>query len=162
MIQNTKEVGSSIHVWSIIKNFEKFKVGDTSTRNVSNSCGFGDTNLELENVTSDSATQESPDLSTFSMNLDDEEDIMGGSSSKKPIGVKKAKLKRKIDEQTSLVINTVEEGKTKLLEKLEKTNPQRQQHLEIQNKNYALKKFKEENKILFRDLNSIQDPNVRA
>ncbi|KAF3554998.1 hypothetical protein F2Q69_00014905 [Brassica cretica] len=62
------------HVWSIIKNFEKFKEGDTSTRNVSNSCGFGDTNPELENVTSDSATQESPDLSTFSMNLDDEKD----------------------------------------------------------------------------------------
>ena len=56
----------------------------------------------------------------------------------------------------------MEEGNKKLLEKLEKTSTQRQQHLEIQNKNYALWKFKEENKILFRDLNSIQDPNVRA
>lgn len=42
----------------------------------------------------------------FSINLDDEEDRMGRS--KKPIGVKKAKLKRKIDDQTSLVINTLE------------------------------------------------------
>ena len=33
------------------------------------------------------ATQESPGLTTFSMNLDDEEDRMGGSLSKKPIGV---------------------------------------------------------------------------
>ena len=150
------------HVWSIIKKFEKFKDGDTSTKKVSNSCGFGDTNPELENVTSDSATQESPGLSTFSMNLDDEEDRMGGSSSKKPIGVKQTKLKRKNVDQTSLVINILEEKNKKLSEKLEKTSAQRHQHLEIQNKNYALKKFKKENKILFRDLNSIQDPNVRA
>ncbi|KAF2608606.1 hypothetical protein F2Q68_00045258 [Brassica cretica] len=96
------------------------------------------------------------------MNLDDEEDRMGGSSSKKTIGVKKAKLKRKNVDQTSLVINTLEEKNKKLSEKLEKTSAQRHQHLEIQNKNYTLKKFKEENKILFRDLNSIQDPNFRA
>ena len=75
------------HVWSIIKNFEKFKDGDTSTRKVSNSFGFEDTNPQLENVTYDFATQESPGLTTFSMNLDDEEDRMGGSLSKKPIGV---------------------------------------------------------------------------
>ena len=31
------------HVWSIIKNFEKFNDGDTSTRKVLNSYGFGDT-----------------------------------------------------------------------------------------------------------------------
>ena len=53
------------HVWSIIKNFEKFKDCDTFMRKVSNSCGFGDTNPELENITSDSTTQESPGLSIF-------------------------------------------------------------------------------------------------
>ena len=34
--------------------------------------------------------------------------------------------------------------------------------MEIQSRNYALKELKEENKILFRDLASIQDPNIRA
>ena len=53
------------HVWSIINNFEKFKDGDTSTRKVSNSCGFRDTNPELEIVTSDPVTQKSPGLSIF-------------------------------------------------------------------------------------------------
>ena len=56
----------------------------------------------------------------------------------------------------------MEEGNKKLLEKLEKTSAQRQQYLEIQNKTYGLKKFKEENEILFCDLNSIQVPSIRA
>ncbi|EFH55039.1 hypothetical protein ARALYDRAFT_901044 [Arabidopsis lyrata subsp. lyrata] len=38
---------------------------------------------------------------------------------------------------------------------------QRQQQLEIQSKNYALKELKEENKILLCDLNTM-DPNVRG
>ncbi|KAL0836624.1 hypothetical protein Bca101_088514 [Brassica carinata] len=76
------------YVWNNIKNLEKFN--DTYAKKVSNSCGFGDTNSA-----SDSATQESPGLSSFSLNLDDEEDIIGGSSSKRPIEVKKSKLKRK-------------------------------------------------------------------
>ena len=44
------------HVWNIINFFEKFKDGDMSARNMSNSCGFGDTNSEFENHNSDSAT----------------------------------------------------------------------------------------------------------
>ena len=124
---------------------------------MSNSCGFGDTNSA-----SDSATQESLGLSSFSLNLDDKEDIIGGSSFKRPIRVKKSKLKRKKADQTSLVINTLEEGNKQLLEQLKKTSAQREHHLEIQSRNYALKKQKEENKILFCDVNSIQDSKVRA
>ena len=76
--------------------------------------------------------------------------------------MKKSKSKRKIDDQTSTVINTLEEGNRQLLEQLKKTTAHRQHHLEIQSKNYALKELKEENKILFQDINSIQDPNIRA
>ncbi|KAG2309043.1 hypothetical protein Bca52824_028791 [Brassica carinata] len=36
------------HVWNIIKNFEKFN--DTSSKKVSNSCGFGDTNSASDSV----------------------------------------------------------------------------------------------------------------
>ena len=43
-----------------------------------------------------------------------------------------------------------------------KTTTQGEHHLEIQSRNYALKELKEENKILFRDLASIQDSNIRA
>ena len=56
----------------------------------------------------------------------------------------------------------MEEGNKQLLEQLKKTSTQREHHLEIQSRNYALIKQKEENKILFCDVNSIQDPKVRA
>ncbi|KAF3497277.1 hypothetical protein DY000_02052647, partial [Brassica cretica] len=116
----------------------------------------------FENPNSDCGTQESPGLFSFPLNLDTEEDTIGGSLSKRPMGVKKSKLKRKNDDQTSLVINTMEVGNKKLLKQLEKTSTQRQQLLEIQSKNYALKKLREENKILFCDVNSIQNPKVCA
>ena len=45
-----------------------------------------------------------------------------------------------------------QEGNKQLSEELKKTSAQRQQHLEIQNRNYALRKFKEENDILFCDV----------
>ncbi|KAF3603699.1 hypothetical protein F2Q69_00036889 [Brassica cretica] len=44
------------YLWNNIKNLEKFN--DTYAKKVSNSCGFGDTNSA-----SDSATQESPEIS---------------------------------------------------------------------------------------------------
>ena len=131
------------HVWNIIKNFEKFQDQDTHARQVRNPCGIGYTSSESENPTPDSAAQASPGLSSFSLNLDDNEDVTDGTSSQRPIGVKKSKLKRKCDDQTSIVINTLEEGNKRLLEQLEKTTAQREHHLEIQSRNYALKELKE-------------------
>ncbi|EFH42060.1 hypothetical protein ARALYDRAFT_918072 [Arabidopsis lyrata subsp. lyrata] len=87
--QNFKSGWKFDHVWNIIKNFEKFKDGATPTRKVSNLCGFGYTSSESENPTPDSVTQASPGLSSFSLNLDDEDDIIGGSPSQRPSGVKK-------------------------------------------------------------------------
>ena len=52
-------------------------------------------------------------------------------------------------------ISGIEEGNKELLEQLKKTSVIRQRHLE-------LKEIKEENKILFRDLSSIPDPQFRA
>ncbi|XP_024008937.1 uncharacterized protein LOC112084138 [Eutrema salsugineum] len=91
------------HVWSIIKNFENFKDGVTSAKKVSNSCGFEYISSESENPTPDSATKASAGFSTFSINLADEDDFSGGSPSQRPIGVKKSKLKRKVDDQTWLL-----------------------------------------------------------
>ena len=76
--------------------------------------------------------------------------------------MKKAKLKRKNDEQVAAVITSLKEDNRQLLEMLKKTNSDKQQALEIQNRNIALKEFKEENKILLQDLSSIADPNIRA
>ncbi|XP_028552077.1 uncharacterized protein LOC114579983 [Dendrobium catenatum] len=149
------------HVWNIIKNFEKFQDGNSNAGKASRMSSFGYASSESENLTLDSGKQQSPGLSVFSLNLDDEEYNICGSQSERTIGVKKAKLKRKIDEEMSTFIKTLEDGNKQLIEQLKKTSAQRQQHLELQNKNYALKELKEENKILFQDLSSIQNPDVR-
>ncbi|KAI0500750.1 hypothetical protein KFK09_018966 [Dendrobium nobile] len=149
------------HVWNIIKNFEKFQDGNSNAGNASRMSNFGNASSESENLTPDSGKQQSPGLSAFSLNLDDDEYNIRGSQSERTIGVKKVKLKRKIDEEMSTFIKTLEDGNKQLIEQLKKTSAQRQQHLELQNKNYALKELKEENKILFQDLSSIQNPNVR-
>ena len=75
------------------------------------------------------------------MNLEDTDDIIGGSISQRPIGVKRAKLKRKTDDQTSMLVNNIEEGTRQLLEQLKKASTQRELFLETQ-------QTKEENKIL--------------
>ena len=134
------------HLWNIIKNFEKFKDGAISARQVSPSPCFGYVSSESKNLTPDSATQTSPGLSSCSLNLHDDDDIIGGSLSQRPTGAKKSKLKRKTNDQTSTVINTLEEGISQLLVQLKKTTAQRQHHLKM---NYALKELKEENIILF-------------
>ena len=89
------------------------------------------------------------------------DDNVGGTSSERPIGVKKAKLKRKNDEEMSSIINSFEEGNRRLLEMFKKTTLDRQEQMNIQRQNLAFKERKEENKILLKDLNSIADPNVR-
>lgn len=146
------------HVWNILKNFEKFN-GGVSKKKVSTTCG---SDMETENPTMDSPTQATPGLSSFSLNSNHDEDVIGESPSQRPRGMKKSKLKRKLDDQTSAVINSLEKGNKQLLEQLNQTNAQREHHFEIQKKNYALKELKEENKMLFLDLNSVQDPNIRA
>ncbi|KAL0878164.1 hypothetical protein Bca101_027870 [Brassica carinata] len=50
-----------------------------------------------------SPTQVSPGLSSFSQNLDNDDEIISGSSSQHPSGVKKTKMKRKLDDQTSTI-----------------------------------------------------------
>lgn len=156
------------HVWNIIKNCEKFEDGVTCARKVSDSCGFESTYSDSENPTTNFEIQASPSVSLFSIN--DGDDIIGGSLSQRPVGgssqqstgVKKSTLKRRSDDRTSAVIKILKEGNRQLLEHLKKTSAQIEHYMEIQSKNYALKKFKEENIFLLQDLNSIQDANIRA
>ncbi|KAL5566406.1 hypothetical protein UlMin_029570 [Ulmus minor] len=78
--------------------------------------------------TSESLTSATPGLSDFSLNMNDEE--IGGSSTQRPIGVKKAKLKRKNDEQITTIVDTIKEENQKLVEILKKGNSDRQQSLD--------------------------------
>ena len=95
------------HVWNIVKDFEKFKDGVTSVIQAPRKTSLNYASLESDNHTPESPMSASPGLSSFALNLDD--DNVGGSSSQRPVGIKKAKLKRKSDEQVSVVINTFKE-----------------------------------------------------
>lgn len=150
------------HVWNIIKTSEKFEHGVTYSRKLSDSCVFESTYSDSENPTTNSEIQASPSVSSCSFNLGDKDDLIGGSLSQQPIGVKKISLKRRSDDRTSAIIKILKEGNRQLLEHLKKTSADIQHCMEIQSKNYALKKFKEENIFLLQDLNSIQDANIRA
>ncbi|KAL8096595.1 hypothetical protein AgCh_037529 [Apium graveolens] len=89
-----------------------------------------------------------PNLSAFDINSTDEE--IGATSSVRPMGVKKAKGKRKHDEGISKII----EQNNVLVELIKKKNQDSERKL-------SLTEYKEENKILLKDLNSIFDPNLR-
>ncbi|KAG8363448.1 hypothetical protein BUALT_Bualt19G0023600 [Buddleja alternifolia] len=85
------------HVWNMLKNFEKFLDSDTTRRQV---CGKHPSDYSSsDNQTPDCNTPESPGFPPFSMNLNDDNDNIGGSSYDRPTGVKKAKLKKKVGEQ---------------------------------------------------------------
>ena len=61
----------------------------------------------------------------------------------------------------SSILNRITEQNDQLIEMLKKTNLDRQTQMDIQRENLALRKIKEENKILFRDLDTIADPKLR-
>ncbi|KAI5672574.1 hypothetical protein M9H77_12938 [Catharanthus roseus] len=82
------------HVWNIAYDFKKF------TDQTAKEHKFTDATLQTQVL-------ESPGISDFEINLSD--DIIGGSSSRRPIRVKKAKLKRKIEDKTLSQINDLRE-----------------------------------------------------
>ncbi|KAK3194091.1 hypothetical protein Dsin_025401 [Dipteronia sinensis] len=67
-----------------------------------------------DSPTPESPTSASTGLSSFSLNITN--DDVGGSSSQRPIGVKKAKLKRMADEQSLKILDSMKEGSQQLFE----------------------------------------------
>ena len=101
----------------------------------------------------------SPGLLSFSLNINDED--IRGSSVQRPIGAKKAKLKRKNDKQVSSIIETIKEENRQLAEIFNRSNLDKAENYEIQKRKLALAEYKEDNKILFKDLNLITAPSLR-
>lgn len=93
-------------------------------------------------------------LSQFSLNIDE---VVGGSSFERPIGIKKTKLKRKLDEKFSSSLNRLNDDNAKITEMFEMSTADRPKVLEMQSKNLALQEMKYEEKFLMRDLNAITD-----
>ncbi|CAL9239547.1 unnamed protein product, partial [Arabidopsis halleri] len=105
-------------------------------------------------------------MSLFSINLSSDDG--GSNSSQRPIGSKKAKLKRKIDEGNNSSVNTLVSSNEKILDFLKESASTRNKGYEMaqlrmqnQAKKLALKEIEQENKILLTRLSDIDDINTR-
>ena len=101
------------------------------------------------------------------MNLSDEE--VGGSKGKRPIGVKRAKLKNKVDHQLTDKLDKISERQERLITLSEDGNVERkrlleamQRRMETDKEKLEMQQLQRDEKILLKNLDSISDPNVRA
>ncbi|KAG5623248.1 hypothetical protein H5410_008466 [Solanum commersonii] len=102
----------------------------------------------------------SPNLSSFSLNLN--ENFSGHYiSSERPIGVKKSKLKRSKDEGLSSAMKLFETKNNRLGKMLSESATSKQQDGERLDRYIKAKEFRDETKILMKNLETICDPNIR-
>ncbi|XP_055802201.1 uncharacterized protein LOC129871328 [Solanum dulcamara] len=141
------------HVWEMMKDFEKFK--DKKVRNQ----GSFFISSESETPAPDSPIILSLNLSTFSLHLN--EDITGNSTlSQRLSGVKKVKMKKKVDDGFLFASKSIGLQNDRLVEMLVNANSEKKLDRELKDRALKLKEYKEENKIIFMNLNDIADPNV--
>ncbi|XP_075507463.1 uncharacterized protein LOC142544286 [Primulina tabacum] len=126
-----------------------------------------------EEAISDTQELESPISGSFSSNLSSDENS-GGTSSQRPLGVKKSKLKKKREENVLELISTMKEEHRELIDVMQKGSTDMQQNyyvkllalqneqkrLEIRRQQMELAKFQDGNKVLYMDLSTIGDPEI--
>ncbi|KAG8367111.1 hypothetical protein BUALT_Bualt16G0038600 [Buddleja alternifolia] len=165
------------HVWNMLKNVEKFHDNDTTRRQVCGKHPYDYSTSQSDSQTPDCNTPEFLGFSQFSMNLNDDNDGIGGFSYERPIGVNKAKLKKKIGEQRKKDSNMLDEelkemiknAKAERLQLIELQKQQlyekqqhrlfKQQQADVKQKNIDIAR---EDKILEKDLSSIDDPTCAS
>ncbi|XP_057790048.1 uncharacterized protein LOC131006921 [Salvia miltiorrhiza] len=150
------------HVWSIMKDYQKFDCPSQNSRQ------------QMSASQSDSLPQSpiSPDgLSNFSINLSDGSGS-GSGSSHRPDGVKKTKNKRKKGEDMSNFLKVIEQGNKRIGDLMENSSTTKEQILQLQmqkieakNKATEAKKqaiafqmWESDNKILMMDTDNISEP----
>ena len=101
----------------MVKNFEKFKDHVVTPRQLSRKHDVNFLSSESDNPTPESQSTASPGLSQFLLNLNDD---FCGTSSERPGGMKKAKLKKKNDEIIIASMGKLEENNRQLMEILKK------------------------------------------
>ncbi|XP_073271459.1 uncharacterized protein [Primulina huaijiensis] len=169
------------HVWPIMKDIEKFSSDINPSSSVPKIHVTNLDSSQSEAQTPETPISGSPGLHSFSINLSSDENA-GGTSSGRPIGVKKAKLKKKKNDNISELLSTMKQGHHNLINILEKGSTELQQHydfqmLKLQNDKLKLKNqqkkietrqqemalaaLQEENRVLYMDLSTIGDPEMR-
>ncbi|KAH9669959.1 NAM-associated domain-containing protein [Citrus sinensis] len=118
------------HVWPILKDIEKNGDDHSIATPYFRGQNSEFVSSQSDSLAPESPTSASPGLSSFSLNINDE--YVDDCSTQRPIGVKNAKGKRKVEDQNSLVINTIKENNRRLYEILKKGSEDRQQNYQIQ------------------------------
>ncbi|XP_073120858.1 uncharacterized protein [Henckelia pumila] len=169
------------HVWPILKDLEKFS-SDIHPSSFETQTKF--TNLDSsqsETHTPETQLSGSEGLNSFTINLSSDENV-GDTSSDRPIGVKKAKLKKKKEENIAELLSTMKQGHRNLVEVLQQGSASLQQtydmkmlelhnnalklenqksKIEARKQQVALAALQEENRVLYMDLSTIGDPESR-
>ncbi|KAG8386375.1 hypothetical protein BUALT_Bualt03G0142300 [Buddleja alternifolia] len=83
------------HVWNILKDFEKREANSPPRPQISRKHPSNHVSSQSDNQSPNCSTTDSTGFSQFSVDLNGDDDNVGGSSLQRPIGVKKAKLKKK-------------------------------------------------------------------
>nr|XP_016476228.1 PREDICTED: uncharacterized protein LOC107797819 [Nicotiana tabacum] len=139
-----------------MKDFEKISDGDFGRKKPRKQDNFN-ISSEPKNPTPDSPYLSSPNSSSFLLNLN--EDVAGDSTaSQRPSGVKKAKIKRKIDED---YMKTNQSENNWMVEAMNNATQAKKEVLNVRKEKVRVKEMKEENKILMMDVDSIVDPTHR-
>ncbi|KAG7655399.1 No apical meristem-associated C-terminal domain [Arabidopsis suecica] len=139
------------HVWPILKGIEKFANDNMKTPAAFQGEGRDVTSSSSFSINTESSP--SPGMNSIDLNMDSED--VNFSLSSRPMGLKKAKRKQQSEEQFKQLL----EQNDKLIKAITKGTSERNK---IQRQKIEVARMKEENKILFADLNSISDPSSRA
>ncbi|XP_020254162.1 uncharacterized protein LOC109831238 [Asparagus officinalis] len=138
------------HVWNMVKDFEKFKDDVPTARQVGRR---QPQSVNFNSSQSDNPTSKSPISTSLG--------LLSFTPPERPIEVKKDKLKRKSDDHESSVVDIIDINNNRLIDRLDKTSLDRQVAFDIEREKIAMKKDRDEWKIIMKDLNSIADPTVR-
>ncbi|KAL8548223.1 hypothetical protein ACS0TY_007518 [Phlomoides rotata] len=148
------------HVWPILK--EYLQVHDQAQPHIG-VCSDLDENMRKYPNSPNSSTP------SFTVNLSDENNFGGSSSSQRPEGVKKSKLKRKQDEEMSNFLQTIKGENEKFRELFENSAAKSDRGLNVlqkkveagQEKNRIRQQVRDHN-IMLINPDSIEDPERRA
>ncbi|XP_009619592.1 glutathione S-transferase T3-like [Nicotiana tomentosiformis] len=151
-VPNFKKGFKFDHVWALRKDFEKFNDGNVERKKTRKQ---NDANIssDSEARAPDSPCVSSPSLS-FSVNLN--EDVADDSTpSQRPSGVKKAKMKRKIDDG---YMKIVESQNNRIVEVMNSATERQKETNDIEREKMRLKELKYDRKIMSMDVDSVLDP----
>ncbi|CAA0832679.1 Unknown protein [Striga hermonthica] len=147
------------HVFRLFKEFGKFDDNVSQPRSRRRDFDTLNGSFESDVPYDGQPTPESPGLSSFSPQQSD--DGVGGTSSQRPMGAKKAKLKKKNEDQFCQYFNTLNAESDSIVDLLQKAEECQIVQLQLQKQQLNLQKKRDEDRILMIDLNTITNPMIR-